>query len=101
MPYQLITNLFRGISIFLRVIDYAILAYCLCSWILMPSSKVYTFLRNLVWPFVAPFKSISMKLMYKIGLRIDLSAWFALIALQIVDSLMWRFLYPFVLSLFA
>lgn len=94
MHFQIVYNIFSGISIFLRVINYAILAYCLCSWIVSPTSKVYVFLRNLVWPFIAPFRGLSMKLMVKLGLRIDLSAWFALIALSILDSLMWRFLFP-------
>ncbi len=101
MQYQLIFNLFRGVSIFIQVIDYAILAYCLCSWIMSPTSPIYTFLRNLVWPFIAPFKGLATKLMYKIGLRIDLSAWMALIALQILDSLLWRFAFPACVRLFA
>lgn len=93
MRYQLVYNILSGVSIFLRVINYAILGYCLCSWILPPTNRIYALLRNLSWPFIAPFRGLSMKLMYRFGLRLDLSPWFAIMALQVANSLLWR-LFP-------
>lgn len=94
--YSVLFQIFQGISIFLRIIRYVILGYCLLSWILPPTNRFYELLRNLAWPFIAPFRGIAQKLMMRSSFRIDLSPWFALLALELVGWLLWQLFYALI-----
>ncbi len=81
-------GIFQGISYFLMIVRYVLLAYCLLSWILPPYHKVMQVLARFVDPVLFPIR----RLMYRIFPRIpiDLSALFAFFVIQILSSLLWR-----------
>jgi len=80
---------FQAGSIFLRVIEYAILAYCVLSWF-RPSFGFYYWLQGFIRPFIAPFRRLSVWLMRRTRMPLDFSCWFALIGLSIINRLWWR-----------
>ena len=84
-------GVFQGISYFLTIIRYVLLAYCLLSWILSPYHKVMRMLGRFVDPVLNPIR----RLMYRIFPRIplDLSALLAFFLLQLADSLLIRLYY--------
>ncbi|MBR7186994.1 MAG: YggT family protein [Clostridia bacterium] len=82
-------SVFRAVSIFLRIIEWAIVAYCVLSWF-RPRFKAFFLLRQFILPFVSPFQKLSMKLMRHFNAPVDLTCFFAIIAFQIIDRLWWR-----------
>ena len=75
----------------LRVLQLAVLAYCLMSW--FPSlrgSKFFQTLGRILEPFAAPFRGISAKIRQLTGIPLDLSLWLALIALEILERILIR-----------
>lgn len=85
MLYQV----FQAGYIFLRLVSAAILIYCVLSWF-RPSFRAYEVLGNLIQPFVAPFRKLSMKLMNYFRAPVDFSYLFAILAIQIIERLWWR-----------
>jgi len=81
-------TLFQAVSIFLSVIDTAIFVYVIMSWF-QPRSRFYLWLVNFVTPFIKPFYRLSLKIMTRTGWRVDLSAWMAMIAISIIQRLLW------------
>ena len=81
-------TLFQAVSIFLNVIDTAIFVYVIMSWF-SPRSRFYIWLVNFVTPFIKPFYHLSLKIMTRTGWRVDLSAWMAMIAISIIQRLLW------------
>lgn len=84
-------GVFRGISMFLQVIYYALLAYCLLSWILPPYNKVMMFLSRVTDPLLRPIRSVLFRIFPRMPL--DLSALVLFFVLRIADSLIWRLYY--------
>lgn len=82
-------SVFRAVSIFLRIIEWAIVAYCVLSWF-RPRFKAFFLLRQFILPFVSPFQKLSMKFMRHFNAPVDLTCFFAIIAFQIIDRLWWR-----------
>lgn len=82
-------KVFYGISIFIRIVNYIILAYCVMSWFVSPTNRLYVLLRDISQPIIAPFRALSYKLMMRSSLRIDLSPWFALLALNLLQRILW------------
>ena len=82
-------SVFRAVSIFLRIIEWAIVAYFVLSWF-RPRFKAFFLLRQFILPFVSPFQKLSMKLMRHFNAPVDLTCFFAIIAFQIIDRLWWR-----------
>ena len=80
---------FRAGSIFLQIIDYAILLYCVLSWF-RPGFGFYYWLQGFIRPFVAPFRRLSVWLMSRTRMPLDFSCLFAMIGLSIVDGLLWK-----------
>ena len=83
---------FQAVSIFLRVIYYGILVFTIMSWF-RPQNKFYYFLARFVAPFIIPFRRLSMFIMRKTRLPVDLSCWLAIISLSITNQLWWRLYY--------
>ena len=81
-------TLFQAVSIFLNVIDTAIFVYVIMSWF-SPRSRFYIWLVNFVTPFIKPFYRLSLKIMTRTGWRVDLSAWMAMIAISLIQRLLW------------
>ena len=81
-------TLFSAVDIFLNVIDSAILLYVIMSWF-RPSNRFYLWLVNFVTPFIKPFYPLAVKIMTRTGWHVDLSAWLAMIAISIIQRLLW------------
>lgn len=82
-------SVFRAVSIFIRIIEWAVVAYCILSWF-RPRFKAFFLLRQFIMPFVSPFQKLSMKVMRYFNAPIDLTCFFAIIAFQLIDRLWWR-----------
>jgi len=85
-------NVFKAGSVFIRIIDSAILLYCIMSWF-RPRISFYYWLESFIRPFLMPFRRLSMWLMSRTRMPLDFSCWFAIIALSIINSLWWRLFY--------
>lgn len=71
-----------------RVIQMAVLVYCVMSWLpTLRTSRVFTILSRFVEPIGRPFRPLAGWLMDKTGLPLDLSLWFALIAIEMLQRL--------------
>lgn len=82
--------LIRAVSLLFRVFSAMILIYCILSWFAQPGSMVYTIYRRLeelVEPFIFPFRRITSGFAYRTG--IDFAPWLALIALNIVQNVIY------------
>lgn len=84
-------GIFQGISYFLQIVYYALLIYCLLSWLLPPYHKVMMFLGRFVDPLLRPIRSV----MYRIfpHMRLDFSALVAFLLLNVVQRLLWQLYY--------
>jgi len=82
-------KVFQAGSWFIRIVDSAILLYCVLSWF-RPRNNLYLWLESFITPFVAPFRRLSVWLMSRTRMPLDFSCWFAIIGLSIIDSLWWR-----------
>ena len=82
-------SVFRAVSIFLQIIEWAIVVYCVLSWF-QPRFKAFFMLRQFIMPFVSPFQKLSMKVMRYFNAPIDFTCFFAIIAFQIANRLWWR-----------
>lgn len=82
-------SVFRAVSIFIRIIEWAVVIYCVMSWF-RPRFKAFFLLKQFIMPFVSPFQKLSMRLMRYFNAPIDLTCFLAIIAFQIIDRLWWR-----------
>ena len=89
---QLLYNVFYAAQMFLQLISYAILFYCILSWI-APRSALYYWLERFTAPFVMPFRRLTYAMMRRWGMRFDFSCWFAMIAISILSRLLTRLYY--------
>lgn len=78
-------TLFQAAQLFLRVVNLAIIVYCILTWV-APRSAARYWLERLISPFVAPFRRLGRYICMRWGSPFDLSCFFALIALQIVSE---------------
>ena len=88
MSYAFLYQIVQGLSMFLRIVRYILLAYCLMSWFVRPTNRFYQICQRMCDPLLAPFRPISRKLIEK-GFMIDISAILAFFALDIVERLIW------------
>ena len=83
-----IINLFGRL---LNALETVIVVYCVISWFpTLRESRVYEILGRIVEPFARPFRGISYRISRALGIGIDFSLWFAVLALQLIYSLMIR-----------
>ena len=82
-------EVFYAVTIFLRLITWGIVLYCVLSWF-RPNFQAFFWLRRFIQPFVSPFQRLSMKVMRHFNAPVDLTCFFAIIAFQIIDRLWWR-----------
>ena len=82
-------SVFRAVDIFLRLIEWAIVIYCVLSWF-QPRFKAFFMLRQFIQPFVSPFQKLSLKVMQYFRAPLDFTCLFALIGYQLVERLWWR-----------
>lgn len=81
-------GVFRGISMFLQIIYYALFAYCILSWILPPYNRVMMFLGRVMNPLLAPIRRVMFRIFPH--MRIDFSALVLSLLLAVVQQLLWR-----------
>ena len=82
-------TVFRAGSMFLSIIEWAIVIYCVLSWF-QPRFKAFYMLRQFIMPFVSPFQKLSMKVSRHFNAPIDFTCLFAILAFQILGRLWWR-----------
>lgn len=81
-------QVFYAADLFIQLISWAILAYCVLSWF-RPRFEAFQWLRKFVMPFISPFQRLSLRLMSAFNMPFDFSCWFALIAIRILRRLWW------------
>ena len=74
--------------IFMRLITFAILIYCVLSWF-RPTFRAFDWLGAFIRPFLAPFQRLSMKVMRYFRAPVDFTCLFAVIGIQIIERLWW------------
>ncbi|MBR0464479.1 MAG: YggT family protein [Clostridia bacterium] len=89
MGSAVVYQIFLGINRFLSVLEVLLIIYALMTWFVRPDSPVYQFLYRFLNPVIAPFRRISRKLIER-GLMIDISVILAVLAIRVVQSLLWR-----------
>lgn len=83
--------IYQGVHQFLRILSALLVIYALMTWFVRPDTKLYRVFYRLCEPLLAPFRPISRKL-FEIGLRVDISVILAVLALQIIDNIIYRLL---------
>ena len=81
-------TVFRAVDWFLKLIEWAIVVYCVLSWF-QPRFKAFFMLRQFIQPFVSPFQKLSMKVMRYFNAPVDFTCLFAIIGFQILQRLWW------------
>lgn len=85
--------LITAINLFFQVVTTLIVIYCLLSWFAMSGgglSRAYMRLGDLLEPLIAPWRSITRGLTYRIG--IDFAPVLAIFALEVINTLIVRVL---------
>ena len=82
-------TVFKAGSIFLQIIETAILVYCILSWF-QPRFKLFFMLRQFIQPFISPFQVLSLKVMRYFRAPVDFTCLFALIGISIIERIWWR-----------
>ena len=83
---------FQAGSWFLRILEYAILLYCVMSWF-RPRNRFFFWLESFIRPFVAPFRRLSLWITSRTRMPLDFSCWFAIIGIGIIERLWIRLYY--------
>ncbi|MBR1558656.1 MAG: YggT family protein [Clostridia bacterium] len=81
-------TVFRAVSMFLSIIEWAIVIYCVLSWF-QPRFRAFYLLRQFIQPFVSPFQKLSMKMSRYFNAPIDFTCLFAILGIQILQRLWW------------
>lgn len=81
-------TVFRAVGVFLEIVEYAILIYCVLSWF-QPRFQAFYMLRQFIQPFLAPFQKLSMKVMRYFNAPVDFTCLFAILGIQIISRLWW------------
>lgn len=83
---------YRAGLAFLRIVEAAILIYVVLSWFRL-RHPVYLWLESFVRPFVAPFRRLSVWITSRTRMPLDFSCWFAMIGLQLLQTIWQRIYY--------
>ena len=93
MMYSVGYRIITGVNYFFRLVNLALLAYCVLSFFAR-GSRVYQFLDRLFEPLRRPFMPITMYLARR-GFPFDVSIILLWIALSMVQSLLTQIIYMF------
>lgn len=97
MNYLLLTKIFEGLDLFLRILSVVLIAYGVLSWFVRPENPLFQAISRFAQPLLAPFRSIARKLLDR-GFMIDVSLFLALIAIQVLQYLL-VYLFRFLVTL--
>jgi uncharacterized protein YggT (Ycf19 family) len=98
MHYFILMKIYQGCDIFLRVLQFVLVAYCLMSWVVSPVNRLFALLSRMAQPLIAPFRGIALALVRR-GFRIDVSALLALVALEILRNYLLPLLFNWMMTL--
>lgn len=84
-------GIFEGISYFLAIIRYLLLAYCILSWFMPPYRGIMKTLARFVDPLLRPIRNVVHRFANR--MPIDLSALIAFILLDVLSRLVWQVYY--------
>lgn len=85
-------TVFKAASTFLYIVEMGVFIYVLSTWI-APRSSLRYWLEKFIYPFCAPFQTLSFKIRQRWGSPFDLTYIFTMIALSLADQLLWRLYY--------
>ena len=88
-------GIFHALDLLCRILDYAIILYCVMSWF-RSRTALFNWLGRFLEPIMSPFRGISRWICVKTGIPLDFTPYFAIIALSVIRNLLWR-LYAFLL----
>lgn len=80
---------FRLVQSLLYILECSIFAYAILSWF-SPRFSLYMWLDTLLTPILRPFRRLNDWLLRQFRLPLDFSCWFAILALQLANSVWWR-----------
>lgn len=89
---EIVYSIVLGINYFLNVVSWALLVYCIMSWIVRPTNQFYILLSRFVAPLLAPFRPIARKLIER-GFMIDISVLLAFVAIRLLRSVLPSLIY--------
>ena len=81
-------KVFLGLEYFIRILSYALLIYCVLTWILPPYHKVMRLFARFVDPLLRPVRSLLFRLFPR--MPFDISPLVASLVLRFASSLLWR-----------
>ena len=81
-------KVFLGVNYFIRILSYALLIYCVLSWILPPYHKVMRIAERFVDPMLRPIRSLLFR--FFPWMPIDFSPLALSLLLQLASRLLWR-----------
>ena len=87
-------TIYRGVSMFLQVIEIGLLIYCVLSWIVPPTNRIMATLSRIFDPILAPIRRVLFRIFPR--LPIDLSVFVLFILISVVRNLLLRILLLFV-----
>ena len=80
--------IFRTGGEVIRIIEYAMLIYCVLSWFQPRQMWFYKF-RECLQPFVMPFQGLAQKVRERLSVPLDFTFLFAILGYQILERLWW------------
>jgi YGGT family. len=84
-------GIFQGISYFLQLFRYAVLAYMLLTWILPPYHKVMTFFSRILDPVLGRVRQHMFRIFPR--LPMDFSGLIVYFLIGVANSLLWQLYY--------
>lgn len=93
MRYNIGYQMLIGINYFFRIIDFALLLYCVLSFF-GRGTRLYALLDRMIAPLRRPFMPLTMWAAQR-GFPFDLSVIFIFIALNLVQNLLTQVMYMF------
>ena len=91
-------SIYQAVSLFISIISYAILFYCILTWV-APRSAARFWLERFIAPFCQPFRRLARYCCIRWGAPVDLTCLFAIIGLRIVQRLL-LYAFSFLIRLF-
>lgn len=96
MQMLIVGQIYSGVDTFLNILSVILVLYALATWFVRPDHPVYIVLSRIAGVLIAPFRPIAERL-FRRGMRMDLSVWLALLAIQLIRTglgkILWSVLY--------
>ena len=83
-----IISIYNAASMFLSLISYAIVIYCVLTWV-APRSAARYWLERFISPFCQPFRRLARYCCMRWGAPFDLTCLFAIIGLRLAQRVLY------------